>query len=154
MCDGAGTTAQELVEEARPAMGCGCGEKTGKGWVLLRTHQVSDKVDKEGTQCGGMTHRREKKDAGGTKWGSGGDGDLESHGANKTEKQIGTQGLGDTEREEMEQGVGGIRDRMNEGEEQSPRFTGWSHSSCVHTERTGGERHRPKEEGDRGGGRR
>ena len=71
MCDGAGTTAQELVEEARPAMGCGCGEKTGKGWVLLRTHQVSDKVDKGGTKCGGMrTHggeRREMLGAGGTK---------------------------------------------------------------------------------------
>ena len=40
---------------------------------------MSDKVDKEGTQYGGMkTHTRERREmlrAGGTKWGSGGDGD-------------------------------------------------------------------------------
>ena len=40
---------------------------------------MSDKVDKGGTQCGGMRtqkgERRERLGAGGTKWGFGGDGD-------------------------------------------------------------------------------
>lgn len=126
MCDGAVPQHRNLWKRRGLQWDVGAERKTGKGWVLLGTHQVSDKVDKEGTQCGGMTHRREKKRCWGHKmglwrrWGSGGDGDRVM-GADKTEKQIRTQGLGDTEREEMEQ-VGGIRDRMNEGEEQSPGF--------------------------------